>query len=446
MPSSLGSDTQAEPQQPGQSDDQKQAFSHTETTTQDHTWLGAQAEQPGVTVLDAGPFGAAHASEADFWGQDDAEVDLAGPFASSTMQPGGPNILDNPEQGATSLAAAWGEGAPKHEQHAQPETAHSTGEAPAIRPDSVPSSEAPHNETVGASQGLPAIGEAPAAPAVEQQTVPQGSAPDSAAAGLPGTAQPDGGPAVTPFGSEAAQNWQTAGSAALPLPDQLPAGTEQVHPARPEGHQDWVASQNWSTADGSTAPEEAQLHHGGPEHQPTDQPQVFQEHQAWMQPQDAHQPEAAQAGGAYASYGTHEGGTAPAAQHSSEWNAGQYDAAGQHPVPAWQDYQAPGAFEHSSHAPTYQDPGMAWQGYQAAGNGSQNGSYAQQPSAAQQSAQQQQPGQAFMLPAAVAAAGPMFKGGQNPWTASQRRVPSDADAGIAHSTAQALRPIHTFRL
>ena len=426
MPSSMSNNAQAEAQQPVHPDEQAQALAHAEMATQDHTWLGAQPEQPGVTALDAGPFGAADASEADFWGQDDAEIDLAGPFASTTMQQGGPVTMDKPEQGATSLAAAWGDSAPEQEQHAQPGNAYSTAEAPANKPEAIPQAEALHGDTVAASQGSAAIEGAPAAPAKDQQTVPEGSASDSAAAGLPATAQPDAGPAVTPFGSEAAQNWQTAGSAALPLPDQLPASTEQAHPAHPEGHQDWVASQNWSAAGGSTAPEEAQLPHGVPEHQPADQQQVFQEHQAWMQPHDPHQPEA-QAGGAYAPYGTNEGGTAAAAQPSSVWHAGQDDAAGQHPVPSWQGYQAPSAFEHSSHASTCQDPGMAWQGSQAASNGGQDGSHAQQQSAAQPNVQQQA-GQAFM-PLAVAASGPLFKGGQNAWTAQQRRVPLDADAG-----------------
>ena len=420
---------QEEPQQAIHSDDQMQAFSHPDMATLAYDGQGAQAYQSRGSALDAGPFGAADASEADFWGQHDAEVLLEGPFASTTLQQGGPITMDKPEQGSTSMAAAWADERPEREQDVRAMTAHATAEAPAERPGSISSSVTLHDGAVAASQGPPSLGESPAVPAVEQQTILHGSAPNSTAAGQPGTAQLDAGLAVTPFGSEAAQNWQTAGSAALPLPDQLPTSTE--HSAGAEGPQAWMASQDWAAADSSGVPEQDKFRHVVPEHQPTDQPLAVEGHQAWLQPHDPSRPDT-QAGGTYASYGTHESGTAVAGQLGGAWHPAQYAAAGQPSVPTWQEHKVPHALEHSSHASTYEAPSTAWQESQAAGNWSGNGTYGQQQGAAPHSVQQQT-GPAYMHPA-VATSGARFKGGQNAWTAQQRRVPSDADAGAVAVT------------
>ena len=418
--------TQAEPQQSSHLDDQMQAVPYADTPTQVADGQGAQAEQSSGTALNPGPIGATDASDADFWGQHDAEELLEGPFASTTAQQGAVQRMDQLEQEGASLAAAWGDGRPSQEQDDPGGSARSTAEASHNRPDSLPSTEALQDRPAAPPHQPAAFRDAPAAPAVETHTLQQRATPDSAA-GQPGTAQPGAAPSATPFGSEAAQTWQTAGSAALPLPDELPASTDRTHPAGAQGPQAWVVSWHSAAADSSMAPEENQLYHGSPEHQASSQPQIVQEHQAWLQPGASHELDG-QAGGVYASYGTSGSGAAVAAQHGSDWHAGQYgESVSQHTVPTWPHHQQPEAFEHSGNAPTYQDLSMPWQGPQAAGDRFQDDSYAAQQSAAQHSVQQQT-GQPYMPPT-VATSGPLFKGGQNAWTAQQRRVPTDADAG-----------------
>ena len=413
----------AEPQQPAHFDHQRQAFPPPDVSTQSHDGEGAQPEQPGGTSLNAGPFAAADTSEADFWGQHDAEVLSEGPFASTSMHQGGPpDNTNKPEQDPAGVAVAWSDSMPEHELNAQSASTHSTAEAPAYRPGYTPPDALPGG-AVAALQGPPASSVAPAA---DRQTAQPEGGPSSAAAGLPGAAQPNAALVATPFGSEAAQNWQTAGSGAMPLPEQLPQRTAQEVSAGAGGPQAWPASQHHGAAHSSRAPEADQPYHAGAEQHPATQPQAVTEQPAWLQSQGSHQPEALP-DGIHAMYGAHGSGEA-AAQHEGNSHAGHYAAAAQHLVPDWQPHPPPDALEHSNYGLAYQDASVAWPGSQAAANGNgQDSSWAHQQSAAQHGTQQQ-PGQVYMPPAA-ASSGALFQSGQNLWTAQQRRMPSNVDAG-----------------
>lgn len=416
-----------EPQQPVHFDDARQAPSQPYLAAEAHAGQGTQAGQSGSSAIGVGPFGAADASEADFWGQHDAEGLSEGPFGfASVQQSSQADRTGMPEQGDASMPAAWGALGTEHEQSVHDQTAHPMAEAPCRNVDTFPFSEAVPDVNVPTSQEPSAFGEAlnmTASSVGKQDDVQLHSAVTNAAA----TER-----AATPFGSEEAQNLQTAGSAPLPPFYQIPPTTDlQGQPSGLEGPQKWMPDRQWSGADSRREPyqhpehDRGQVHELMHEQQTIEQPQGLQGDQAWAEPCDPHHYEAHDPEMRGPEHGI---GQANAAQLGGALEPGHYPSASQESLATWQGYPPANPPHHSAHASAYQTSNPAWQGPQAGGDEGYAGSYAQQQSAAQDSMAQR--GASMYVPPATAASGALFKGGQNAWTSRQKRLPSPADAGV----------------
>lgn len=376
----------------------------------------AQASQWSSAAGDTGLFGAADTSEADFWGQQDAEDASGGLFRNVSLQhPSYADGTSEAEQEAGLLTGTWDntatqQGPEVHGQDALSTAPDSGADVPSTAAEAVQRERgAAQQELQPASdtQGFPAAARDQAAPHDTRDTAHDAQPVQEAFAG------PDEAPAESPFGSGEVQGWQTA-ELATPQPSAEPLPGTSMQQQHAGGHgapQEWPPQQDWRGAEASGPAQQQVEHEQGPglfmhEQQAAEQPHAQRAEQAWSGSQSTPQQD------------WHVGGAS--ARHASYGN-GQYTA------------QATGDGYEGGLTLAQQDTGLAWRGSQEPRQQWQGSAQGHQQEATQHSVPQQGP--PFYAPEGTASPGALFKSGQNAWAAQQRRMPSEADEGAALQTS-----------